>query len=291
MEKISGARVNQANRTSPSMDADKKADLFKLKNQFGSTSDTDIKYDRSGQVRGIYDSIATASFDYSDSVAVGNVIQAIAEDYRSLFGLGSNGTITESKVTCSDDICATKLVKSFHELPAWDHEITVSSKADTIFAIKGAFYEPALPAPSAYARDNGVFRSAIATHFSVGIGSVLLGQAAELGIAKLGNIDYYAFRLLNVSVDGAPYNVFIDAHSGNVTKAITLVFESSVEASGTALDGTVVNFQANQSGSIFQMIDSRFPVGYATGVFDFNDDSLITSSSATSGTCSFSISS
>ena len=285
MEKISSARVNQANRTSPSMDADKKADLLKLKNQFGSTSDTDIKYDRTGQVRGIYDSIATASFDYSDSVAVGNVIQAIAEGYRSLFGLGSNGTITEAKVTCSDDICATKLVKSFHELPAWDHEITVSSKADTIFAIKGAFYEPALPAPSAYARDNGVFRSAIATHFSVGIGSVQLGQAAELGIAKLGNIDYYAFRLLNVSVDGVPYDVFIDAHSGNVTKALTLVFESSVEASGTALDGTVVNFQANQSGSIFQMIDSRFPVGYATGVFDYNDGSpvLITSDSASAG--------
>ena len=285
MEKISSARVNNANRTSPSMDGDKTADLFKLKNQFGSNSDADIKYDRSGQVRGIYDSIATASFDYSDSVAVGNAIQAIAEGYRSLFGLGSNGTITEAKVTCSDDICATKLVKSFHELPAWDHEITVSSKADTIFAIKGAFYEPALPAPSAYARDNGVFRSAIATHFSVGIGSVQLGQAAELGIAKLGNIDYYAFRLLNVSVDGAPYDVFIDAHSGSVTKVLTLVFESSVEASGTALDGTVVNFQANQSGSIFQMIDSRFPVGYATGVFDYNDGSpvLITSDSASAG--------
>ena len=280
MEKIGSARDN---RTPPSIDSDKNADLLKFKSQFGSTSNTDIKFDASGQVRGIYDSIVTASFDYTDTVAVGNAIQAIAEDYKTLFGLGLSGTIEESKVTCSDDICATKLLKSFHGLPAWDHEITVSSKADTIFAIKGAFYEPALPAPSAYTNDNAVFRSAIATHFSVGTDFIQLGQAAQLGIAKLGNIDYYAFRLLNVSVDGAPYDVFIDAQSGNVTKALTLVFESSIEASGTALDGTLVNFQANQSGSIFQMIDSRFPVGYATGVFDFNDDSLITSSSATSG--------
>ena len=280
MEKISSARDK---RTPPSIDSDKNADLLKFKSQFGSTSNTDIKFDASGQVRGIYDSIVTASFDYTDTVAVGNAIQAIAEDYKTLFGLGLSGTIEESKVTCSDDICATKLLKSFHGLSAWDHEITVSSKADTIFAIKGAFYEPALPTPSAYTNDNAVFRSAIATHFSVGTDSIQLGQAAELGIAKLGNIDYYAFRLLNVSVDGAPYDVFIDAQSENVTKALTLVFESSIEASGTTLDGTLVNFQANQSGSIFQMIDSRFPVGYATRVFDFNDDSLITSSSATSG--------
>jgi Zn-dependent metalloprotease len=282
VEKISRVRDE---RTPPTIDSEKNADLFKFKNQFGSTSNTDIKFDAAGQVRGIYDSIVTASFDYTDTVAVGNAIQAIAEDYKTLFGLGLSGTIEESKVTCSDDICSTKLLKSFHGLPAWDHEITVSSKADTIFAIKGAFYEPALPAPSTYAKDDGMFRSAIATHFSVGKDSVELGQAAELGIAKLGNIDYYAFRLLNVSVDGAPYDVFIDAHSGNVTKALTLIFESSVEASGVALDGTVFNFQANQSGSIFQMIDSRFPVGYATKVYDFNDESpvIITSNSTTSG--------
>ncbi len=279
VEKISRVRDE---RTPPTIDSEKNADLFKFKNQFGSTSNTDIKFDAAGQVRGIYDSIVTASFDYTDTVAVGNAIQAIAEDYKTLFGLGLSGTIEESKVTCSDDICSTKLLKSFHGLPAWDHEITVSSKADTIFAIKGAFYEPALPAPSAYINDNAVFRSAIAAHFSVGTESIQLSQAAELGIAKLGNIDYYAFRLLNVSVDGAPYDVFVDAQSGHVTKASTLVFESFSEASGTALDGTLVNFQSYQSGSTFQMIDSRFPVGYATGVFDYTDG-LIASNSATSG--------
>ena len=285
MAKITDAAIGNTRDILPSLDDEKKADLVKLKSKFGSITDSDIKYDHSGRVRSIYDSITTTSFDHNDSVAVGSAIQAIGENHKALFGLGSQGAITRTKVTCANDICATKLQKSFYGVPAWDHEQTVSTKQDTIFAITGVFYEPRLPAPRAYVPDEDSFRTAIARHFSVGAGTVMLDQPAELGIARLGGMDYYAFRLPGVSVGGSPYDVFIDAESGNVANALTLVYESAVSASGTALDGSSVSFQANQSGSSYQMIDSRFPLGYATYFFNMTPDDpvLIESSSASSG--------
>ena len=282
---LSVAMTSRDDDRLPSLDDAKSADLLALKSRFGSTGVSDIKYDRLGQVRAIYDSIATGSFDYKDNVATGEAISAIGETHKALFGLGAEGVVTGTKVSCADDICATKLRKSFYGLPAWDHEQTVSTKEHTIFGITGVFVEPRLAAPHSYVSDENNFRIAIAKHFSVDSDSVEFDKAAELGIARLGTVDYYAFRLENVSVGGAPYEVFVDAETGNVAKASTLVYESAVSASGTALDDSTVSFQAIQNGSSYQMIDSRFPLGYKTYVYDLSSDSidLIESDSASSG--------
>ena len=269
----------------PALDEGKRADLLALKNSFGSTTASDIKYDQVGQVRGVYGSITIAPFNHKDSAAVSTAIRAIAENHQALFGLGVDGVISDSKVSCTHDVCATKLRKSFNGLPAWDHEQTVSTKDDTIFAITGVFDEPRLAPPSPYIADESSFRDAIGKHFSVDPELVRLNQAAELGIARVGSADYYAFRLQNVLVNASPYDIFIDAETGNVAKALTLAYESAVSASGTAIDGSKVSFQANQNGSSYQMVDSRFPLGYKTLFFAIESDSvdLIESSSPNSG--------
>lgn len=151
-----------------------------------------------------------------NKLAIGEAISAIGDSHKALFGLGEEGVVIGTKVSCADDICATKLRKSFFGLPAWDHEQTVSSKKDMIFRITGVFEEPRLAAPRSYVSDDDSFLTAIAKHFSVGADSVGLDNVAELGIARLGTVDYYAFRLENVLVEGAPYDVFIDAETGNV---------------------------------------------------------------------------
>ena len=267
----------------PTLDEGKRADLLALKNSFGSTTASDIKYDQLGQVRGVYDSITIAPFNHKDSAAVGTAIRMIAENHKALFGLGVDGVISDSKVSCTHDVCATKLRKSFNGLPAWDHEQTISTKGDMIFAITGVFDEPRLASPSPYIADESSFSDAIAKHFSVDPELVRLNQAAELGIARVGSADYYAFRLQNVLVNASPYDIFIDAETGNVAKALTLLYESSVSASGTAIDGSTVSFQANQNGSSYQMVDSRFPLGYNTSFRDFDSGALIESSSANAG--------
>ena len=270
----------------PSLDKEKNTDLLALKAKFGSSTTSDIKYGPGGKVRSIYDSISIAALDHNNQAAISGEIQRLAEEHTALFGLGTEGSIRDTKVFCTDDVCATKLKKEFHGLPAWDHETTVSSKGDKIFAIMGEFYEPRLPKPQPYSITNSDAIAAVAKHFSTSVSGVSLGQQGELGIGKYGDMDYYAFRFQNVTVDDDPYDIYIDAETGNVTKASTLVHEVAVSASGTALDGSEVTFQAQQNGSTYQMIDSRFPAGTgnSTYIFDYNYDStLAESNSVTSG--------
>ena len=271
----------------PSLDKEKNTDLLALKAKFGSSMTSDIKYGPGGKVRSIYDSISIAALDHNNQAAISGEIQRLVEEHTALFGLGTEGSIRDTKVFCTDDVCATKLKKEFHGLPAWDHETTVSSKGDKIFAIMGEFYEPRLPKPQPYSITNSDAIAAVAKHFSTSVSGVSLKQQGELGIGKYGDMDYYAFRFQNVTVDDDPYDIYIDAETGNVTKASTLVHNAAVSASGTALDGSEVIFQAQQNGSTYQMIDSRFPAGTgsATYVYDHNNGSpkLVESSSATSG--------
>jgi len=284
VKKLVQAKNDRGVSRPPALEDDKANELMQLKNRFGSSGVSNMKFNQAGEVRAIYDSISTGSFDHKNIDTLGYEVRAIAESHRSLFGLGANGAITGAKVSCANDICATRLTKSFNGLPAWDHELTVSSKEGTIFAVKGAFHEPRLSGPGVYSSDQSAFKAAIGQYFSVQSNSVQLTNTPELGIAKLGAVDYYAYLLRGVLVQGAPYDIFVDAETGNVASTLSQVVES-VAASGTALDGSNVDFQATQSGANFHMKDPRFPLGYSTSVLSWNANSpvIIQSSSSTSG--------
>ena len=62
--------------------------FLSLKSKFDSTTVSNIKYDRLGEVGGIYDSIETSVFDYKDNVATGEAVRLIGESHKTLFGLG-----------------------------------------------------------------------------------------------------------------------------------------------------------------------------------------------------------
>ena len=220
VKKLVQAKNDRGDSRPPALEDDKANDLMQLKNRFGSAGVSNIKVNQAGEVRAIYDSISTGSFDHKNIDTLGYEVRAIAESHRSLFGLGANGAITGSKVSCANDICATRLTKSFNGLPAWDHELIVSSKEGTIFAVKGAFHEPRLSGPGVYSSDQSAFKAAIGQYFSVQSNSVQLTNTPELGIAKLGAVDYYAYLLRGVLVQGAPYDIFVDAETGNVASTL-----------------------------------------------------------------------
>ena len=268
----------------PKLSPDKSKELTALKLRFGSTSESDIKYDQLGRVRAIYDSISLGSVDHQDTESLGAAIKNIGQDYQALFGLGDQGLITDARTVCSDDICATKLLKSFHGLSAWDYEMSVSSKGGKVFSLTGDFYPPNLPAPRHYAFDEDKFRASISTYFKTDKSNIRISQPPELGIAKQGGRDYYSIRLQGVFVEKAPYDIFIDAESGNVVKASSLTHEVAVTASGRALNGSASSFQAEQFGSEIYMVDTRFPLNYSTLVYSYSDPSMpISSNSRTSG--------
>ena len=152
--------------TQKELPADKQQELKLLKQEFNASTESDLKFDALGRVRAIYDAIALSGVDHHVPTELATKIEEITLSYPNLFGIGDSGDVLESKVTCSDDICATKLSKSFYGLPAWDHELSISTKANKIFAITGNFYAPSLGAPKQYLPDQSKIRSSIARYFS-----------------------------------------------------------------------------------------------------------------------------
>jgi len=130
LEKIANtirqSRTSSAGQTE--LPADKQQELQSLKQNFNASAESDLKFDAVGRVRAIYDAIALSGVDHNLPTELATKIEEITLSYPNLFGIGDSGDVVKSKVTCSDDICATKISKSFYGLPAWDHELSISTK-------------------------------------------------------------------------------------------------------------------------------------------------------------------
>lgn len=255
------------------LSADKQQELKLLKKNFNANAESDLKFDSVGRVRAIYDAIALSGVDHHVPTELATKIEEMTLSYPNLFGLGDSGEVAESKALCSDDICATKLSKSFYGLPAWDHELNISTKANKIFAITGNFYAPNLSAPKQYVPDQSKIRSSIARYFSKTKLDVVIADWGELGISRVGNRDIYSYKLPHVLVRNKAFDIIISAETSKVVSITSLICDFSVQGSGEDLNGDVVNFQVQQVGSLYHMIDTRFPLNYSTEVYSATDPS------------------
>ena len=255
------------------LSADKQQELKLLKKNFNANAESDLKFDSVGRVRAIYDAIALSGVDHHVPTELATKIEEMTLSYPNLFGLGDSGEVAESKALCSDDICATKLSKSFYGLPAWDHELNISTKANKIFAITGNFYAPNLSAPKQYVPDQSKIRSSIALYFSKTKLDVVIADWGELGISRVGNRDIYSYKLPHVLVRNKAFDIIISAETSKVVSITSLICDFSVQGSGEDLNGDVVNFQVQQVGSLYHMIDTRFPLNYSTEVYSATDPS------------------
>ncbi|MGB0445503.1 MAG: M4 family metallopeptidase, partial [Porticoccaceae bacterium] len=274
----------EANAGQIELSTEKQQELKLFKQKFNANAESDLKFDSVGRVRAIYDAIALSEVDHHVPAELATKLEEITLSYPNLFGFGDEGEVVKSKATCSDDICATKLSKSFFGLPAWDHHISISTKANKIFAITGNFYAPELSAPKQYVPDQAKIRSSIAHYFSKTTLDVVIVDWGQLGISRIGNRDVYSYKLPHVLVKNKPFDIFISAETSKVISVIPLICDLSVQGSGEDLNGNVVDFQVEQVGSLYHMIDSRFPLNYSTEVYSASDrSSPISSLSPDSG--------
>ena len=129
LEKIANIiRQSRASNTGKiELSTDKQQELTSLKQQYNANNESDLKFDSVGRVRAIYDAISLSGVDHHVPAELAMKIEEMTMSYPILFGIGDSGEVVKSKATCSDDICATKLSKSFYGLPAWDHELSAVS--------------------------------------------------------------------------------------------------------------------------------------------------------------------
>ena len=121
--------------------------------------------------------------------------------------------------------------------------------------------------------DQSKIRSSIARYFSKTTLDVVVVDWGELGISRVGSRDVYSFKLPHVLVKNKPFDIFISAETNKVISVIPLICDLSVQASGEDLNGDTVDFQVEQVGSLYHMIDTRFPLNYSTEVYSASDRS------------------
>jgi Zn-dependent metalloprotease len=267
------------------LDNEKKTDIKRLESFSESSTKGNLKFDTTGRLRANYNHYTLSELDTDDQGSLNKNITNLVEMHPSLFGLNRDTAITESITTCSNDSCSTKIVKEFHGLPAWDHELKLNIKGNTLYAAIGEFYPPKLPAPRNYIYKKSTLISNLADFFSTEIKSIGDFEKPEFGVAKNGDLDFYAFRIKQILVNNHPYEIYYDAETSNVIKALPLRHESIVNASGTRLDGQTINFSAYYNGTEHLMIDTRFPESYYTTVLKnmFGVTQTVSSNSASSG--------
>jgi hypothetical protein len=219
----------EANAGQIELSTEKQQELKLFKQEFNANAESDLKFDYVGRVRAIYDAIALSEVNHHVPAELATKLEEITLSYPNLFGFGDEGEVAKSKATCSDDICATKLSKSFFGLPAWDHHISITTNANKIFAITGNFYAPELSAPKQYVPDQAKIRSSIAHYFSKTTLDVVIVDWGQLGISRVGNRDVYSYKLPHVLVKNKPFDIFISAETSKVISVIPLICAGSDE--------------------------------------------------------------
>ena len=114
--------------------------------------------------------------------------------------------------------------------------------------------------------DQSKIRSSIARYFSKTTLDVVIADWGELGISRVGNRDIYSYKLPHVLVKNKAFDIIISADTSKVVSVISLICDLSVQGSGEDLHGDVVNFQVEQVGSLYHMIDTRDRQCTAPGV-------------------------
>jgi Zn-dependent metalloprotease len=251
------------------LDEIKRNDIARLKGAYGNDLRLEIRQGSSRQIRGITTSISLENFSADDTSTLDAAVSDLVVDYGGLFGVRSADDIAQSSSFCSGDICTTKVKKTFNGLPAWDHELAVTTQSGRVFSVQGEFYEPRLGSYDDPNMQQPEMVTAIATAFGVSEELISIDGPSELGIARDGGVDFVAYKLPSVFVADAPYEIVINANSGIVASRETLIQHAATSATGTDLTGATVTFEANESGSFYEMTDTRFPTGHKTEVVDF----------------------
>ncbi|MCR9260216.1 MAG: M4 family metallopeptidase [Pseudomonadaceae bacterium] len=276
----------------PKLDPKKEAQLRVFEETYSSSGPSTLSFDHNRNLSAIFLKSPLAIVKKSTPDQVSNDIAEIVGQHADLFGLGAEGEIGNVSTICSAAICNSRVEKLFNGLPAWDHGLVVSTSEQGMYAAIGEFNEPQVPKTTPKVLSNSEILAEIAQYFADTNSNVAMATEPELGIAREGGHDFVGYRVTVDVGDFKKFEVYLDAATSNIVRALPLTYEVAVPASGTDLNGETVQFEADQVGSTFSMVDTRFPVGFQTTIFsapnsDLSDPvagaSVVTSGNANSG--------
>ena len=283
---------------------EKQLQLASFLSKTGAVKPTRQSFTTNGELKGIYGDIPFEVVISSTSGEQQTKITELLVENSEFFGIRNRNDLDEISVNCSNDVCTAHVDKKFSGLPSPGHQMAISYKEGTIFAVIGSFEPPKLslekiPDPMAQQE----VRMLVAEHFSEEPALVLMDDAVSTQtIESRGGIDFFGERWEGIWFEGLPYKAILNSSTKKAVAILPMVKEIQVEASGEDLQGNLSTFNAEKiTESSYVMLDKGFPEGYETAVFDFegrsfreivdlldsgqldpNDISLVSSSSASS---------
>ena len=273
---------------------EKSAQLRDLADAYGVGTEARTGFDHNRNLSSLHMDIPLPGVASLDANAIDGALTTMVQNHGGFFGLNGSGEVASVATRCSARLCNTRVQKSFAGLPAWDHAVVITSSGAGTHTMLGEFEPPRvdlqqLPQPHP---DAAVISTALADHFSRPASAINTVSEPALGIARESGHDFLAYRVTVELSAIQRYDVFVDADTLRVAKALPLVFQAPVAAQGTNLDGDVINFEADQQGNVFGMVDTRFPLNQKTtlytapeGTFQdpFNGVQVVASNSASGG--------
>ena len=261
--------------------------LLELEQQYATPSSTRLAFDEAGQISQIFPSFELGNVT-ADSATLEQAVLDLLAPHPELFSDTDDLQIRDSSISCVEDQCRVEVKKSFNQLPAWDHDLIVSTKGSRVISIQGAFNRPSVDpqAPKSLLSGSELLDIARDGFLASERERVELIEQAELGIGQVGAHQFVGYRFQVGNGELKRYQVYVDARTKKLVRLLPLYSHAQVSASGQNLTGETYAFQAEQIGDSFYMSDKRLPIGYETIVYSREGSSpfpYISSTNANSG--------
>lgn len=242
--------------------------LVELEQRYATLNSTRLKFDESGQISQIFPSFELGNVT-ADSGTLEQAVLDMIAPHSELFADADALEIRDSSVNCVADQCRIEVKKSFNGLPAWDHDLVVSTKGSKVVSIQGAFNRPGVDpqAPKNLLSGSELLDIARSGFLASDRDLVELTEQAELGIGQVGANQFVGYRFQVGNGELKRYQVYVDAHTKKLVRLLPLYSHAQVSASGENLSGQTYAFQAEQTGDKFYMLDKRLPIGHETIVY------------------------
>ena len=249
--------------------------MVELEQRYATLNSTRLKFDESGQISQIFPSFELGNVT-ADSGTLEQAVLDMIAPHSELFADADALEIRDSSVNCVADQCRIEVKKSFNGLPAWDHDLVVSTKGSKVVSIQGAFNRPGVDpqAPKNLLSGGELLDIARSGFLASDQDQVELTEQAELGIGQVGANQFVGYRFQVGNGELKRYQVYVDAHTKKLVRLLPLYTKAQVAASGQTLAGTTFEFQAEQGASSYYMIDKSLPVNQKTSVYSADDASL-----------------
>jgi len=258
---------NSADSVKDRLSADQLTELALL-SEASELNDVRVSEDFQGLLDGLYLSIPLPSGESASLESYKENITQIVSEYPVLMASSEDGGLSVSEASCGSVLCSVKAERTYKGFPVWDYGVSFSITNGKLIAVQGLLKEPTLFESDFVALEPAEFRSVLAAHYDVEIDQIQLLSQLEEGIGRYGAHDFFGSRA-EVSVSGGlPLEVYVSNAAKRFIRETSLYMEESVASSGKNLKDETVTFNSDFDGSNYRMIDSSFPGGAYTSVYD-----------------------